>query len=51
MTEGRPPVVTVAEATKTLAVVRAIYDSARSGRPEPVTWRDAPLDGPEQAHS
>lgn len=34
--EGRAPVVTVAEATKTLAVVRAIYESARTGRPTPV---------------
>ena len=29
----RPPLVTVAEATRTLAVIRAIYDSADSGRP------------------
>jgi predicted dehydrogenase len=31
--EKRPPLVTVAEATTTLAVVCAIYDSARTGRP------------------
>lgn len=31
--EGRPPVVTVAEATRTLRVVCAIYESARTGRP------------------
>ena len=31
--EGRPPLVTVAEATRTLAVVRAIYDSVRTGKP------------------
>jgi UDP-N-acetyl-2-amino-2-deoxyglucuronate dehydrogenase len=34
--EGRPPLVTVAEATRTLAVVCAIYESARTGRPVPV---------------
>jgi UDP-N-acetyl-2-amino-2-deoxyglucuronate dehydrogenase len=31
--EGRPPLVTVAEATKTLAVVCALYESARTRRP------------------
>lgn len=30
---GRPPLVTVADATRTLAVVLAIYESARTGRP------------------
>lgn len=30
---GRPPLVTVAEASRTLAVVRAIYESARAGTP------------------
>ncbi|MDA8438840.1 MAG: Gfo/Idh/MocA family oxidoreductase [Propionibacterium sp.] len=30
---GRPPVVTLAEAGRTLAVVEAFYDSARTGRP------------------
>jgi predicted dehydrogenase len=30
---GRPPLVTVAEATRTLGVVLAIYESARAGRP------------------
>ena len=30
---GRPPLVTAAEAARTLAVVHAIYDSARTGRP------------------
>jgi predicted dehydrogenase len=30
---GHPPLVTVAEATRTLAVVTAIYQSARAGRP------------------
>lgn len=39
--EGRPPLVTVAEATRTLAVVCAIYESARTGKPvtipEPAT--------------
>jgi UDP-N-acetyl-2-amino-2-deoxyglucuronate dehydrogenase len=34
--ESRPPLVTVAEATKTLAVVCAIYESARIRRPVPV---------------
>jgi UDP-N-acetyl-2-amino-2-deoxyglucuronate dehydrogenase len=34
--EGRPPLVTVAEAVRTLRVVRAIYDSAATGRPVPV---------------
>jgi len=33
---GHPPLVTVAEATRTLAVVRAIYESADAGRPVPV---------------
>ncbi|MDQ6772058.1 MAG: Gfo/Idh/MocA family oxidoreductase [Candidatus Dormibacteraeota bacterium] len=33
---GRPPLVTVEEATRTLAVVCALYDSARSGRPATV---------------
>jgi predicted dehydrogenase len=33
VTTGRPPLVTVAEATRTLGVVLAIYESARSGRP------------------
>ena len=32
----RPPLVTVAEATATLAVIRAIYDSAGAGHPVPV---------------
>jgi predicted dehydrogenase len=36
VTEGRRPVVTVTEAITTLAVVRAIYDSARTGLPVPV---------------
>lgn len=36
VTLGRPPAVTVADATRTLAVVRAVYESARSGRPVPV---------------
>jgi predicted dehydrogenase len=31
--DNRPPLVTVAEATATLAVVCAIYESARTGRP------------------
>jgi predicted dehydrogenase len=31
--QGRPPMVTVDAATRTLAVVCAIYESARSGRP------------------
>jgi UDP-N-acetyl-2-amino-2-deoxyglucuronate dehydrogenase len=31
--QGRPPLVTVAEASRTLAVVCAIYESARRGRP------------------
>ena len=34
--EGRPPLVTVAEAIRTLAVVCAIYESARTRRPVPV---------------
>ena len=33
---GLPPVVTVAEATRTLAVIVAIYESAEAGRPVPV---------------
>ena len=33
---GRPPGVTVADATRALAVVHALYESARSGRPAPV---------------
>jgi predicted dehydrogenase len=33
---GHPPVVTVAEATRTLAVIAAIYESAEAGRPVPV---------------
>ena len=40
----RPPLVTVGEATRTLAVVIAIYESARTGRPvtvsRPVASRD-----------
>ncbi len=40
--EGRPPLVTVAEATTTLRVVRAIYESAQSGRPIPVPYDDPP---------
>lgn len=34
--EGRPPLVTVADATRSLAVVTAVYESARTGRPVPV---------------
>jgi predicted dehydrogenase len=34
---GRPPLVTVADAGRTLAVVRAIYDSALAGAPIPLT--------------
>ena len=30
---GRPPLVTTAEASRTLAVIHGIYDSARTGRP------------------
>jgi predicted dehydrogenase len=37
----RPPLVTVQEATRTLAVVSAIYDSARAGRPATVPRLDA----------
>jgi UDP-N-acetyl-2-amino-2-deoxyglucuronate dehydrogenase len=36
----RPPLVTVHEATRTLAVVSAIYDSARAGRPSTVPRLD-----------
>ena len=36
----RPPLVTVQEATRTLAVVTAIYDSARTGRPASVARPD-----------
>lgn len=35
--EGRAPLVTVQEATRTLAVVRAIYDSADTGKPVTVS--------------
>jgi len=42
--KDHPPLVTVAEATRTLAVIRAIYESADSGRPVHVT-------GPEVAKS
>jgi predicted dehydrogenase len=35
--EGRQPMVTVGEAIAALAVVRAIYESARTGHPTPVT--------------
>jgi predicted dehydrogenase len=38
----RPPLVTVAEATRTLAVIRAIYESADAGRPVPVADVDLP---------
>ncbi len=34
--EGRSPLVSVDEALRTLAVVRAVYDSADAGRPVPV---------------
>ena len=37
----RPPLVTVHEATRTLAVVSAIYDSARAGRPATVPRLDS----------
>ena len=33
---GREPAVTGREATKSLAILTALYASARSGRPEPV---------------
>jgi predicted dehydrogenase len=47
--EGRPPLVTVAEASRTLAVVCAIYESARTGLPVRVTGHDlAPEAGTEQ---
>ncbi|MEU6655678.1 Gfo/Idh/MocA family oxidoreductase [Streptomyces sp. NPDC046900] len=36
---GRPPLVNVAEATATLAVVCAVYESARTGRPAPIRLR------------
>lgn len=39
--QGREPLVTVAEATRTLAVVKGIYASARAGRPVPVDLPDA----------
>jgi len=35
--QGRPPLVTVADAGRTLAVVRAIYDSALTGAPVSLT--------------
>jgi predicted dehydrogenase len=35
--KSHPPLVTVAEATRTLAVIRAIYESADGGRPVRVT--------------
>ena len=35
--KGHPPLVIVAEATRTLAVIRAIYESADGGRPVRVT--------------
>lgn len=35
--EGRPPLVTVAEASRTLAVVRAIYESVRTSKPVTVS--------------
>lgn len=35
--QGRPPLVTVADATRTLAVVCAIYESARTGKPVSVS--------------
>ncbi|HEX4356315.1 MAG TPA: Gfo/Idh/MocA family oxidoreductase [Pseudonocardia sp.] len=35
--QGRPPLVTVADAGRTLAVVRAIYDSAEAGTPVALT--------------
>ncbi|WP_328540502.1 Gfo/Idh/MocA family protein [Streptomyces sp. NBC_00344] len=38
VSQGRAPLVTVAEAAKTLAVVGAIYESARTGRPTPVQF-------------
>ena len=39
---GHPPLVTVAEATRTLAVIRAIYESAQAGRPVTVADVDLP---------
>src|SRR5664280_196623 len=39
---GHPPLVTVAEATRTLAVIRAIYESADAGRPVAVADVDLP---------
>jgi predicted dehydrogenase len=39
---NRPPLVTVAEATRTLAVIRAIYESADAGRPVPVADVEVP---------
>jgi len=48
--EGRPPLVTVAEAGRTLAVVCAIYESARTGRPALVPEVDtAPVGHPDPA--
>ncbi|HSN12645.1 MAG TPA: Gfo/Idh/MocA family oxidoreductase, partial [Propionibacteriaceae bacterium] len=35
--EGRSPLVTVTEAAKTLALIRAIYESAQLGKPVTVT--------------
>lgn len=48
---GRPPLVTTAQAARTLAVIHAIYDSARTGRPVTVALPDrlpglAPGDAP-----
>jgi UDP-N-acetyl-2-amino-2-deoxyglucuronate dehydrogenase len=37
VTEGRSPLVTVTEAAKTLALIRAIYESAQLGEPVKVT--------------
>ena len=39
---SHPPLVTVAEATRTLAVIRAIYESADAGRPVTVADVDLP---------
>ena len=40
--QGRPPLVTIAEATRTLAVICAVYESARTGRPVAVEDLDTP---------
>jgi xylose dehydrogenase (NAD/NADP) len=45
--DGRPPVVTLAESRGNAAALAALYTSARTGRPVPVSAADPPMALPE----